>query len=114
MNAIRWIARILSALAALYWLLAGILTAIFANEPWIPESNVVAVMIVCGVLLTLLAWWKEGIGGVALILFGLAFSTFAYISSGHSAWFAVLVTGVPFIIAGMLFLVRWQKDGVKY
>lgn len=59
---------------------------------------------VCGVLI---AWRRERAGGAILVLCGLALSVFAYFSAGHNKAFAILVSGVPFFVPGVLFLLSW-------
>lgn len=75
-------------------------------------------MITTAAVVTAVAWWRAGVGGLLMVLFGLAFSTFGYISAGHNKWLAVLVSGVPFLVAGFLFLashrLRLRRYGLLF
>jgi high-affinity Fe2+/Pb2+ permease len=55
----------------------------------------------------LIAWRREAMGGATLVVCGLALSVFAYFSAGHNKAFAILVSGVPFFVTGVLFLLSW-------
>jgi MYXO-CTERM domain-containing protein len=57
----------------------------------------------------LTAWWRERIGGIVLLVIALAHGTFALISSGHNRGFAVLISGGPFLLIGLLFLASWRR-----
>ena len=38
-------------------------------------------MLITGIVVTVVAWWRAGIGGFLMLLFGLVYSTFAYFSA---------------------------------
>jgi hypothetical protein len=88
----------------------GIVSAINESEPWTYESVIIAVFIVTAPLGIFIAWLREGIGGILLILYAVAFSTFGYISAGHNKPFAMVITGAPFLVIGILFLTSWWKS----
>ncbi|MGB5382489.1 MAG: hypothetical protein WBN19_01460, partial [Lutimonas sp.] len=73
----------------------------------IPSFLLLAVLIV--------AWKREFIGGIILILIGLGFSPLIFIHNykmNHSVWISlaiILVITVPFIIAGILFIISHRK-----
>jgi hypothetical protein len=106
---IRWIARGLGTLLAGFWLFIGILLAALGSEPWTPESAVMATLIVASALAVLVAWWREGIGAILVIFAGVAHCVFAYLASGHNTLFAMLISGVPFVLVGILFLSSWHR-----
>jgi len=105
---LRWIARGLSTLVAGFWVFIGILEEIAGSDPWIVESTVLAMLIVAAALAVAAAWWREGIGGILLILVGIAHCVFAFVAAGHNKLFAVAITGVPFLLVGTLFLASWS------
>lgn len=104
---IGWIARGLGALFAGFWLFIGVLQAFFGSDPWTVESTILATLMVASVLAVAAAWWREGVGGTLLILVGAAHCIFAYVAAGHNKLFAVLISGVPFLLVGILFLASW-------
>jgi hypothetical protein len=71
---------------------------------------VLAGLIVASALGVLLAWWREGIGGTILVICAVAHSTLATIASGHTKGFAMLITGGPLLVAGILFLASWWRS----
>lgn len=107
---IRWIARGTGALVAGYWLIIGILLGILESEPWTTESYIMAMLVIASALSVLVAWWREGLGGIMVLACAIAHSTFAYIASGHNRAFAILISGGPFFVVGILFLSSWQRS----
>jgi hypothetical protein len=112
---LHWIARGFGTLVAGFWVFIGILEAIAGSDPWTAESTVLAVLIVAGAVAVAVAWWRELAGGCLALLVGLAHGVFAYIAAGHNKLFAVAITGVPFLLVGLLFLGSWwvhRTDGI--
>ncbi len=58
----------------------------------------------------LIAWRRERIGGTVMVIGAIALGTFAYVTAGHNKVFAVLVSGVPFLVPGILFLASWRRS----
>jgi hypothetical protein len=107
----RWIARGISTLAAAFWLL--ILLDILACDALVGficvnwELALLVVLVAASVLSVAIAWRREGIGGLIMFLWGIVFTTFAAIDSGSYKASSMLMSGVPFLIAGLLFLASW-------
>lgn len=120
-RAARWIRRIaclIGSLAGACWLLS--LAASFIGEvisntfTWNIEGLMLGALVIASASGVLIAWRREGIGGAILVICGLALSVFAYFSAGHKKLFAILVSGVPFFVTGVLFLLSWwmlELDG---
>jgi len=107
---IRWIARGAGSLVAAFWLLMGIGYGTLDPPSWTLEDVVMTVLIISSALGILIAWWREGIGGVVVLVCAVAHSTFALIAAGHNKGLALLVSGGPFFIIGALFLVAWWRS----
>jgi hypothetical protein len=107
---IRWIARGTGALVAGFWLIIGILLGIIGSEPWTTESFIMATLVIASALSVLVAWWREGLGGIMVLACAIAHSAFAYIASGHNRAFAILISGGPFFVVGILFFLSSQRD----
>ncbi len=107
----RWTGRVISALAAAFWLL--ILLDIIACDALVGficinwEIAFLIVIVVVSILSVILAWREEGVGGFVMLLWGIVFTTFSAIDSSTFRVFSMLVSGVPFLIAGLLFLASW-------
>ena len=54
---------------------------------------------------------REKIGGILVIACGIILSASAYISSGHNRVMAMLMTGGPLVVSGILFLISWLESG---
>lgn len=104
---LRRIARGLGTLVAGFWVLIGLLEAFVGTEPWTVESAILVALIVAGALAVAVAWWRAGPGGILLVLVGAVYCVFAAVTAGHNRLLAVAITGVPYLLAGALFLASW-------
>ena len=107
---LRWIARGSGTFAGAGWLLSGITHALWEREPWTIEGALLAVLVVANLGGVALAWWRARIGGTVLVVAGAALCVFAYVTAGHNKGFAVLVSGAPFLLSGiLLFASEWPS-----
>jgi hypothetical protein len=113
MKRMRFTARGIGSLVAAFWLFAGIASAIAEPGPWTLESVIMAGLITTSVLGVLIAWWREGIGGTILVACAVAHSAFACVASGHNRGLAMLISGGPLLLAGVLFLASWRRASVR-
>ncbi len=74
------------------------------------EPMIMAGLIVFSVTGIIVAWWKERVGGVILLASAVAHSTFAYIVAGHNKEFAVMISGGPFLVVGVLVMISWYRS----
>jgi hypothetical protein len=109
-----WLRRLALAVASLagtVWLL--ILLDIVACDAiagyvCVSQENLILLGIVTASLLSVLAAWRwAGLGGLALVVWGVAFAAFAFFTGGPRPGNSVLISGVPFFIAGLLLLGSW-------
>jgi len=106
---LRWSARAVGSVVSGYWLFIALAYAVSGREPFTVESLIMMGLIIASTVGILIAWWQERIGGIVLLVVAVAHSTFALISSGHNRVFAVLISGGPFLLTGLLFLASWRK-----
>ena len=102
---LRWIARILGTLIVLFWLFVVVINGIVEPSKLGTEDITMLILIVGTTIGVLVAWRSERIGGFITLLFGITHSIFALIASGHNHLFAMLISGGPFILIGILFLI---------
>ena len=107
---VRLAARIVGVMGAVLWLVplvAGLGTT-EANQDvdddafW--ESVGVFVLAIANIGGVALAFFREQVGGGWLLGSGVLFSVFAIVTAGRNHWLAALVSGGPFLAAGVLFL----------
>lgn len=116
-NVIRWVARIVGSLFGLVWAVGPILSFIDELSSGVYEFSVEGLFV--GIFSTavaagaLIAWWNEKIGGWMIIIGGLVYGTFAYITAGRNKIWIGLFIAVPFVIAGYLYLRYWRKTRTK-
>jgi len=103
-TAFRWTARILGSFIAIYWLFTGVMSAIYGKEPISGQAIFMIFFIIATAFSFTIAWWHEKLGGTAAVITGLTQSIFAYSVSGQSKWIAVMIAGVPILLAGLLYL----------
>jgi hypothetical protein len=105
----RWIARVLGSLVAAYWLLMGLAYGLGETQAWGAEDRIMAGLLTASVVGVALAWWREGPGGLVLVIVAAAHSTFAYFAAGHHRALAMLISGGPLLVIGLLFLGVWYR-----
>lgn len=107
----RWAARVISTLATAFWLLIllDIITcdalAGFICVNW--EMALLFVIVAISIICVILAWRTESIGGFALMLWGIIFTTIAAVEGEPYVASSIMVSGFPFFLAGLLFLASW-------
>jgi len=62
----------------------------------------------------IIAWWKEKIDGIIIVAAAASLCTFSYIEAGHNKILAMLFSGFPFLISGILFLISWWRSKKVY
>jgi hypothetical protein len=113
---LRWIALAISSLTAAFWLFILIdillcdLVVGCVSVTW--DMALLLFLVVASIASAAIAWRWESIGGPVLIIWGLAFTVIAYVTSRPHQAFSMLVTGVPFLIAGTLFLASWWSNRI--
>jgi hypothetical protein len=111
---IRWIARVISALVTAFWLMIMIINLLcecvvgYISISW--ENTALVFLVASSTLSAILAWRKEGAGGLVMILWGIVFAIVACLTSRPYQMFSMLITGVPYVIAGSLFLASWWRS----
>lgn len=110
----RWIARGIGTLTGVFCLLIGIAEVVWPHTPPAPEASregaMLAGLVSTNLLGVLIAWWREGIGGMVVVIGAMALGTFAYVTAGHNKVWAMLMAGGPFFVAGVLFLASWWRS----
>jgi hypothetical protein len=105
---LRWIARVYGSTVAALWSLIGIGGATEEGFSWSTEGLMMTGFVVVTVAAAAVAWWREWFGGVILSTVGLAFCLFAVVTANDHRFIAMMVSGVPILVAGILFLASWR------
>jgi hypothetical protein len=108
---LKWIARIIGLSTAFAWFISTVVSIIFEwGAPVTVEGLVLIILVAINTAAVILAWWLEKTGGILLVIFGMAFFIFGIVSAGHNQFFAGLISGFPFLVAGILFILSWWKS----
>ena len=110
----RWAARIIGLTTAGFLLISLIAGAIVeAAEDWEPIT-------IAGILLAVLAamalagcivsWWRERLASILLILTAVGMGIHIGIYAGRNHFLVWLMLGLPYLIAGVLFLASWRSS----
>jgi hypothetical protein len=86
------------------------ISAIPDREPVTAEGVMVAVLFSGGVIGVLIAWWRERIGGLVLVVDAIALAVLIYVTAGHNRLGAALLIPSPLLASGILFLMSWQRS----
>jgi len=100
----RLIARILGIVASVYWSVP-VLGGIFSREPFTLEGVILFVLVLTAILGFVISWHHVKLGATVMIVSATVLSVFAYITAGRNKLFAVLVSGIPFLISGVMLLI---------
>ena len=105
-----WVARSVGTFIGGLWLIIIVGEVVAEPLPSTFESRMMAGLIVGCIIITVLAWWREALGGILLVVCAIALSTFAYLAAGNNRLMACLVSGGPFLLSGILFLMaaKWS------
>jgi len=99
----RRIARLIGALASVYWVLTLVVSGLAGSEPITLLGVLLAGLVAVNVFGLFLAWRRAKPGITVLLVGAVSLSGFAYVTAGHNEWIAVLMTGGPFLLSGILF-----------
>jgi membrane protease YdiL (CAAX protease family) len=100
-------AKVIGSIAAAYWFVAVFGNLISGDETGISLEGIILTVLVCiAIAGVLVAWMREKTGGVIVSIAALALCIFAYVTAGRNKGFAVLVSGAPFLLSGILFLLN--------
>lgn len=102
--------RIISTIAAGFWLFIHIVGVFTDDEPWTSEASVLVGLIIPSILATIIGWRRGRLGGALLVAAGIALCIFGYVSAGRNKLIAIGVSGMPFLVAGVMLLVGSAKS----
>ena len=98
-----------------FWIMSLIASSIDEFGTPVPiEGFILAGLITINVAGVIIAWWKEKIGGIIIVAAAVSLCTFSYIAAGHNKILAMLFSGFPFLISGILFLISWWRSKKVY
>jgi hypothetical protein len=109
-QAIHWAPRILGSIVVGFWLLSLVMGVRGGGLSLNAENMIMLVLILASTVAFLVAWSHERPGGIMLLVVGLAHSIFAYFAAGRNKAFAIMISGVPFLVLGALFLGNWSRS----
>ncbi len=110
--------RILVNFVALYYLVVLILGVIFdSSQNWNLESLGIVILSMLTVISAIYIWIRLKPGVWVVLIVGLLFSSFAYITAGRHQLMAVMISGGPLLFGGLLALlgslVRTEKTDTE-
>ncbi|HSQ26060.1 MAG TPA: hypothetical protein VLM80_02940 [Anaerolineales bacterium] len=103
-----WFALFVSGITALVWFIDMVVILLcdllFGCVVLTWEAALHVFLVSCSAATVIWAWKKPFAGGLIMLLWGVALSIFAYLTSYPYQFISTLATGVPFTIAGALFI----------
>ncbi len=106
---VRFAARMIGTVAASFWGTVLLLHLIFGDEVPTEEGTeiqgiILGLLIAAAIGSTIFAWRDAYRGGIALLVIGTLLSLFALVTAGQNHIMAILVSGAPFLLSGLLFV----------
>ncbi|MCD6426736.1 MAG: hypothetical protein J7L03_01350 [Caldisericaceae bacterium] len=98
-------ARIIGLAAGFLWTFVLLFGTLSSGGVYNQQLTFLFLLIVANFASVIVALWEEKIGGILLILFSAILCVFALMIAGHNKIIAVSVSGLPFLLSGVLFVV---------
>ena len=112
---LRWVGRIIASIAAIWFVLMLIGSAITEGVGPLPiESGTLVLIGVVGLAGCIASWWRDMTAGILLVLTSIGLGVHIGCFAGHSHVLAWLIIGLPYLVAGVLLLYsRWLSKQVQ-
>lgn len=112
---LRWGGRIIASIAASWFVVMLIGSAIIEGlGPMSIESGTLVLLGVVGLAGCVTAWWWDMTAGILLVLTSIGLDVHIGCFAGHSHVLAWSMTGLPYLVAGVLLLCpRWLSRQVQ-
>ncbi len=109
----RWAGRVIALVAVgflLIMLIGGAIAEILAedSEPITIEGVLLAVLAAMALAGCIVSWWRERLAGLLLVLTAVGFGIHIGVCAGRNHFLVWLMLGLPYLIAGVLFLTSWR------
>ena len=103
---LRFISRAIATGATLFWLFV-LSASVFVEEAGGTsiEGWFLLGLIMAAAAGSVVMYLRQGTGSVVVLIAGVALAVFAVVTAGRNQLLAVLVSGFPFIVAGLLGLI---------
>ena len=115
-NQIRWSARGISTawlVVTLIWIIGRYLAEIKRGytELSFADGGEILILTLVGILIVLLGWWREIVGGTILIISASGFLLVFLITARFSLTVVLkgLIICLPFLFSGLLYLLCWRR-----
>jgi hypothetical protein len=104
----RWAARAIGTIAAVFFVLMLIGSALSEGLGPVTTESVTLVLLVAVALAgCAVSWWRDMTAGVLLILTSIGFAVHIGCFAGHGHALAWSIIGLPYLVAGVLILSAW-------
>jgi len=106
----RLAARIIALGSAGFFLVALAAGAFAEDEPTTMEGILLIIIVVVALAGGILSWWRERLAGILLLVAALAMGAHIAIYAERNQILVWLALGLPYLIAGGLFLKCWRDS----
>ena len=113
----RWVARVIGLLTAglcLSMLIVSTTSDVQA-EGWeaftqveVVQGSLIGVLGAMALAGCIVSWWRERLASILLVLTAVGFGIHIGLFAGHNHFLAWSMMGLPYLVAGMLFLNSWR------
>lgn len=103
-NWLRWLARVIGTLWAVFLLMMGIGYAVIETGPVTLVSVMVGVTFAGFVIAVVIAWWREKIGAIVLLIWSVLYMIYMVTVVKENAVMVMFIISGPFLVSAVLFL----------
>jgi len=106
---LRWAGRIIASIAAIWFAVMLIGSAITEGlGPITMEAGTLVFLGLITIAGGILSWWKDAISGILLLLTSVGLGIHISCYAGHNHVFAWVLIDLPYLVAGILMLSSWR------
>jgi len=105
----RWAARVIGLIAAVFFL--GMLIGSAMSEgvgPITIESSTLVLLGAVALAGCIAPWWRDTTAGILLVLTSIGLGVHIGYFAGHNHVLAWSIIGLPYLVAGILILISWR------
>lgn len=104
------IGKIIGSIVSIFWIAVMLLQTFLGKNDLTLEGFLLVILIFFNTTGIFIAFINVRFGSYLIIFSSIMLSIFTYISAGHNEAFTIAVSGLPFLLTGILFFIGSTKS----